>query len=74
MTKECDICLRPALEQGNLCKCHAEAKHSLEDASAAWKRAYKIEWKEYLEKVIDEEDLGDWAREVVIYLIERSDS
>jgi len=74
MTRECDICLRPVLGQGNLCKYHAEAKHSLEDAFAAWKRAYKIEWDEYLERVMDEENLGDWAREVVIYLIERSDS
>jgi hypothetical protein len=74
MTEECDICLRPAFENGNLCKYHAEAKHSLEEAFAAWKRAYNIGWGEYLERVMNEENLGDWAREVVVYLIEQSDS
>lgn len=74
MTKECDICSRPALEQGSLCEYHAEAKHSLEGAFAAWQRAYRIRWEEYLEKVVDEENLGDWAREVVVYLIEQNDS
>ncbi|TFG13478.1 hypothetical protein EU537_06315 [Candidatus Thorarchaeota archaeon] len=74
MTKECDICSRPVLEQCSLCEYHAEAKHSLEWAFAAWKRAYGIGWEEYLEKVVGEENLGDWAREVVVYLIEQNDS
>jgi len=34
-----------------------------------WKRALKISWKEYLSEVVKNSLTGEWAKEVVEYLI-----
>jgi hypothetical protein len=34
----------------------------------------KIEWQEYLERLVEEETIGKWALEVVEYLTQQDDS
>lgn len=60
---KCRLCSRRATT--DLCRYHQEAKEHIESAYGLWVRAYgSIEWKTYLDRVIMNDQTGQWAKEV----------
>ena len=51
------------------CENHNSAYTSVIDAFKKWQTALKINWRDYLKKIIENEYTGRWAREVAEYLL-----
>lgn len=61
----CRLCNRECAPSSSLCKYHLAAKKSVESAYAKWNEGYGgITWKEYLRRVSQDSETGQWAREV----------
>lgn len=71
---ECPICGRELDDDAEFCQYHNEALENIKVAFDDWKRAMGIDWNAYLGRLIDEENIGKWAREVVEYLMQQDDS
>ena len=71
---ECPICGRDVSGDGEFCRYHAEAQNNIKIAFDDWNHALEIDWSVYLEKLLDEEHIGKWAREVVEYLTQQDGS
>jgi len=69
MKMKCPICGLNKEEGSDYCENHQTAYSNLKERYEDWKKAMDITWKEYLEKVIENENTGEWAREVAIHLI-----
>ncbi|MEM3403646.1 MAG: hypothetical protein QXJ17_03770 [Nitrososphaeria archaeon] len=68
--KICAICKRKVEKHDNFCNYHFLALLNIEKNFQTWKDAYEnLNWKEYLEKLIKNEENGIWVQEVAKYLI-----
>ncbi len=71
---KCVVC-QSTIEKGEYCDAHTIAKNNLEKRFSDWQKAYeKMSWKEYLTRISDDADIpvGEWAKEVAIYLLEQN--
>lgn len=69
---KCLLCSRET--DDDLCRYHAGARKNLESAYAEWVKAYgSLEWKAYLDRVITNDQTGQWAKEVAQLLAGRVD-
>ncbi|MEM2140641.1 MAG: hypothetical protein QXJ74_04020 [Nitrososphaera sp.] len=61
---ECPACGRQV--QDRYCKYHEQAFSSLKAHHEAWVRAYgSITWQEFLERLHEMKETGQWVREVI---------
>lgn len=61
----CRLCERECAPSSNFCEYHLGAKKSIESAYRQWNEAYGgISWKDYLQKVRQNPETGQWAKEV----------
>jgi hypothetical protein len=61
----CLLCRRECAPSSPLCKYHLAAKRSVESAYKRWNEAYGgIAWKEYLRRIGQDPETGEWAKEV----------
>lgn len=61
----CGLCKRERAPSSTLCKYHLAAKRNVESQYARWSEAYGgMTWKEYLRKVAQSPETGQWAKEV----------
>jgi len=65
----CKICERPAKEKG-YCNAHLKAYQNIYEKFEVWKKALNVTWMDYLVKISKNSLTGEWAKEVVKYLIE----
>lgn len=65
----CRLCEMRREGDSDYCAYHREALGNLEKAYEVWRKALKIEWKEFLELASDRLETGQWAREVAIDLL-----
>ncbi|MHA1557125.1 MAG: hypothetical protein ACTSPM_09355 [Candidatus Heimdallarchaeota archaeon] len=74
MATKCVVC-QSTIEKGEYCDAHSIAKKNLEKRFSDWQKAYeKMTWEEYLNRMIEDADIpvGEWAKEVAIYLNNQS--
>jgi hypothetical protein len=61
----CRLCKRDCAESSDLCEYHLTAKRNVEAGYEKWNRAYGgVTWKEYLQRLQQSAETGQWAREV----------
>ena len=68
MEESCKICKRKA-EADGLCVYHGTAYTNLRRAFDTWKTALGIDWRDFLTKVSENQETGEWAKEVAECLI-----
>jgi hypothetical protein len=68
----CQICGKEITE-GEFCEQHLAAYKNVEESYLNWRKALKIPWKEYLEKIKENKLTGVWAKEVTCYLINKEE-
>ncbi len=71
MEDRCKLCSQRREEGSEYCPYHGRAYAKLSDAFGRWRRALSIEWDEFLRKVSENPETGEWAREVVEDLLRR---
>jgi hypothetical protein len=64
----CKACSREAGER-DFCPLHLKAYENIVKKYDFWRKGLKISWKEYLSEIRKNPLTGDWAKEVVEYLI-----
>ncbi len=64
----CKVCGREAGANG-FCAFHERAHVNIQRSFAAWKKGLNIPWKAYLREIKQNCLTGEWAKEVVEYLI-----
>ncbi len=61
----CRLCKRECAQSSDFCRYHLTAKRNLESGYKKWSDAYGgMAWKEYLRKVGQNKETGQWAKEV----------
>lgn len=65
---KCKICFREA-ERSGYCHIHLRAYQNIKEKFYVWEKASHISWNEYLVQIQKNSLTGDWAKEVVKYLI-----
>lgn len=61
----CRLCKRECAPSSTFCKYHLAAKRSVESAYKVWNEAYGgVDWKEYLRRIGQNAETGQWAKEV----------
>jgi hypothetical protein len=61
----CRLCKRECAVSSNLCDYHLTAKSNVEKGYDQWSGAYGgITWKEYLQRLQQSAETGQWAKEV----------
>ncbi len=61
----CLLCKRECAPSSTLCRYHLEARRRVESAYNTWNEAYGgITWKEYLQRISQDPETGQWAKEV----------
>jgi hypothetical protein len=61
----CRLCKREPSSPSSLCKNHLMAKKSLESAYRKWSEGYGgMTWEDYLKKIGQSPETGQWAKEV----------
>ncbi len=65
----CLICGANTNERSDYCENHLSAYINLKEAYNEWKKAMDITWQEYLKRVIENENTGEWVRELAIHLL-----
>ena len=66
---KCRLCSRDATS--DLCPYHEEARERVKSTYHQWVNAYgSIEWRDYLKRVVENVQTGDWAREAAEMLQE----
>ncbi len=65
---QCELCGRSVKsEGGRLCNYHEEASTALRHGYEAWNAGYSgMSWKEYLNRVKNLADTGQWIKEVIV--------
>jgi hypothetical protein len=62
----CKCCQRQVKENSRLCHYHLLAAESVRKVYHSWKEAYSgLSWSEYLNRVKDRQDTGQWVKEVI---------
>ncbi|MHA1606880.1 MAG: hypothetical protein ACTSWP_04980 [Candidatus Freyarchaeota archaeon] len=71
MKEECPICnTRKHVSTSNFCENHQLAYENIKKHYKDWKAALDVTWDEYLRKILENANTGEWAKEVAKYLIE----
>jgi len=65
----CKICSRPNKKEG-YCNLHLKAYQNICEKFEAWNNALEVSWIDYLVSISKNSLTGEWAKEVVKYLIE----
>ncbi len=66
---KCLLCERETASE--LCQYHQAAKERVQSAYRLWVEAYgRLEWKDFLHRVIHSDQTGQWAKEIA-ELLER---
>jgi hypothetical protein len=61
----CQLCKRDCAPSSTLCGYHLAAKHNVESQYQLWSEAYGgMTWKQYLRRVAQSAETGQWAKEV----------
>lgn len=61
----CRLCARETAPSSPFCQYHLGARRNLDSAYKVWNEAYGgMTWAEYLRRVIQSKETGQWAREV----------
>ena len=61
----CRLCKRDRAASSAFCGYHLAAKRNLESGYKKWSEGYGgMEWKEYLRRIGQSPETGQWAREV----------
>jgi hypothetical protein len=61
----CRLCSRECAPSSTFCSYHLAAKKSVESAYRKWDEAYGgMTWKEYLRRIGQDAETGQWAKEV----------
>ena len=69
----CRLCKRERAPSSTLCKYHLAAKKNIEAGYNLWSEAYgNVTWKEYLQKLGNNAETGQWAKEVAKMLSDES--
>lgn len=66
---KCPICNLNKYEESDYCENHQSAYLNLKREYNNWKNALNITFQDYLKKIIENENTGEWAREVATYLL-----
>lgn len=68
---KCRLCRREAVESKNqFCRYHNDAYKNLKESFEKWRHAYgKMDWKTYLQKVVERPETGIWAKECCEHLL-----
>ncbi|MGQ9720624.1 MAG: hypothetical protein ACUVXA_04785 [Candidatus Jordarchaeum sp.] len=69
---KCPICNLNGYEESGYCENHQSAYFNLKEKFDDWKKSMNVSWQEYLKKVIENENTGEWAREVAIHILEEN--
>lgn len=66
---KCKLCHREAKDEG-LCEHHLLAMKKLREGYSRWKEAYsRIEWEDYMRRVLELGEAGEWVKDVINYLL-----
>jgi hypothetical protein len=61
----CRLCKRDCVPSSTLCKYHLAAKRNVESEYKSWSQAYgAITWRDYLQRLQQSAETGQWAKEV----------
>lgn len=61
----CRLCKRERAPSSEFCRYHLTAKQNIESAYKQWSEAYgEITWKQYLKRIAQGSETGQWAKEV----------
>jgi len=71
---ECPICKRKVVSDGDFCEYHDLASSNVHNTFENWNVAMSVKWEDYLLQLVDEENLGKFARDIVEYLIQQDGS
>lgn len=66
---KCKICHREAVKE-EYCKPHFRANKNIFDKFDLWKKATNISWDKYLIEIQKNSLTGEWAKDIIKYLIE----
>ena len=66
---DCRICHREEQESG-FCQLHLKAYKNVLEKFRVWEAACNVSWSQYLVEIQKNSLTGEWAKEVVKYLIE----
>ncbi len=69
---KCPICGLNKYEESDYCENHQSAYLNLKERYDDWKKSMNISWREYLKKIIENENTGEWVREVAIQLLDEN--
>lgn len=72
MGERCEICLRSRAEGSQLCRYHQLAYNGLRKGFDSWRAALDMDWRGFLEEVLKLPELGEWAREVALNLLNQA--
>jgi hypothetical protein len=64
----CAICDRVVVDQKKFCHYHQEALGRLQETFEDWRKASGIGWQEYLDKLCQIDETGQWVREVAEHI------
>jgi len=64
MENRCKLCHRKKRENSEYCPYHGKAFDNLREAFERWKRAFDIDWDDYLRQIAENTETGEWARDV----------
>jgi hypothetical protein len=65
---KCQVCHREAGKK-SFCLLHLKACERIVKEFCVWRKALKVSWVEYLSEIEKNSLTGEWAKEVVNYLI-----
>ena len=69
----CRLCKRERAPSSEFCNYHLKAKKNIESGYQQWAEAYGgITWEQYLRRVGQNPEAGQWAKEVAELLSEES--
>jgi len=71
MPGKCSICGERTLENESYCENHQLAYENIKRQYQYWKDALQISWQEYLRKIMENKNAGQWVKEVARDLIEK---
>lgn len=71
MPEKCPICGERKSENSPYCENHQLAYENLKKQYQYWREALQIDWQEYLQRIVENKNTGQWAKEVAKDLIEK---
>jgi len=64
----CTICGRASFNEDEYCRYHKAALDNLQSSFESWKRTSDMSWEEYIERLCQLEETGQWVREVAVQI------